>query len=56
MITGIYNRVIMLKGGEIIADGSQKKVLNSKNLKRLYGIDVEVIDRSGFWIINRISK
>ncbi len=56
MITSIYDRVIMLKGGEIIADGKQNKVINSKNLNKLYGIDVDVNKNNGFWIINRLSK
>ena len=56
MITSIYDRVIMLKGGEIIADGNQKKVINSQNLNKLYGINVEVIQNDGFWIINRLTK
>ena len=56
MITSIYDRVIMLKGGEIIADGDQNKIINSENLKKLYGIDVEVISNNGFWVIKRVSK
>jgi len=55
-ITKIYDRVIMLKDGKIIADGDQNKVINSKNLNKLYGIDVEVIENNGFWIMNRLSK
>ena len=56
MITVIYDRVLMLKGGEIIADGYQNKIINSENLNKLYGIDVEVIENNGFWTINRLSK
>jgi len=56
MITKIYDRVIMLKEGVVIADGNQKKIINSKNLNKLYGIDVEVIENNGFWIIKRLSK
>jgi len=56
MITKIYDRVIMLKDGEIIADGHQNKVINNENLKMLYGIDVEVIKKNGLWNINRLSK
>ena len=52
-ITKIYNRVIMLKDGKIIADGHQNKVINSENLKKLYGIDVEVTKNNGIWNINR---
>ena len=56
MITRIYDRVLMLKDGKIIADGHQNKVINSKNLNKLYGIDVEVAKNNGLWKINRLSK
>ena len=55
-ITTIYDRVIMLKNGEIIANGNQNKVINSENLSKLYGIEVEVIKNNGYWTINKISK
>ena len=56
MITRIYDRVLMLKDGKIIADGHQNNVINSENLNKLYGIDVEVIKYNGLWKINRLSK
>ena len=56
MITKIYDRVIMLKEGNIIADGHQNKVINSENLNKLYGIEVEVTKNNGYWFINRLSK
>ncbi|MCR8540137.1 MAG: ABC transporter ATP-binding protein [Prochlorococcus marinus CUG1439] len=56
MITDIYDRVIMIKKGELIADGNQKKVINSSNLKKLYGIDAEVIKKNGLWFLNRLFK
>ena len=46
----------MLKDGKIIADGNQNKVINSENLNKLYGIQVEVTKNNGFWNINKISK
>lgn len=55
-ITKIYDRVIMLKDGKIIADGKQNKVINSENLNMLFGINVEVIKNNGLWNINRRSK
>jgi len=55
-ITKIYDRVIMLKDGKIIADGDQNKVINSENLNKLYGIQVEVTKNNGLWNINRLSK
>jgi iron complex transport system ATP-binding protein len=55
-ITKIYDRVIMLKEGKIIADGDQNKVINSENLNKLFGIQVEVTNNNGVWNINRLSK
>ncbi len=56
MITRIYDRVIMLKDGKIIADGHQNKVINSEKINTLYGINVEVTKNNGLWEINRLSK
>jgi len=55
-ITKIYDRVIMLKDGKIIADGDQNKIITSENINRLYGIKVEVNKNNGLWNINRLSK
>jgi len=55
-ITKIYDRVLMLKDGEIIADGDQNKVINSENLNKLYDIQVEVTNIYGLWNIKRLSK
>ena len=55
-ITNIYDRVIMLKDGTIIADGDQNKVMNSENFNKLFGIQVEVTNNNGLWNINRLSK
>ena len=55
-ITNIYDRVIMLKDGKIIADVDQNKVINSENLNNLYGIQVEVTNNNGLWNLNRLTK
>ena len=55
-ITKIYDRVIMLKDGKIIADGDQNKVINSENLNKLFGIQVEVTNNNGIWNIKRLIK
>jgi len=55
-ITKIYDRVIMLKNGKIIADGDQNKVINSENLNKLYSIQLEVTNNNGLWNINRLTK
>jgi iron complex transport system ATP-binding protein len=56
MITRIFDRVLMLKDGKIIADGHQNKVINGENLNKLYDIDVEVAQNNGLWNIKRLSK
>ncbi len=56
MITEIYDRVLMLKDGKIIADGHQNMVINSENLNRLYDIQVEVKKDNGLWNLERLSK
>ena len=56
MITRIYDRIIILKDGKIIADGHQNNVINNENLNKLYGIDVELTKNNGLWNINRFSK
>ncbi len=55
-ITKIYDRVIMLKDGKIIADGDQNKVINSENINKLYDIQVKVTKNKGLWNIKRLSK
>ena len=55
-ITKIYDRVILIKDGKIIADGNQNKVITSDNLNKLYGIKVKVNKNNGLWNINRLSK
>ena len=56
MITEIYERIIMLKQGEIIADGSQSQVLNSENINKLFDINIEIIKNRGRWEVFRKSK
>ena len=56
MITSVFDRIIMLKDGVIIAQGDQNKVINNENLNKLYGINVEVTKKNGFWTINRLTK
>lgn len=41
-IPSCVNRVIMIKDGEMIADGEKTSVLNDANLSRLYDADIEV--------------
>ena len=55
IITEIYNRIIMLKDRNIIEDGNPKEVLNSKNINKLFDIDIEIIKYRGNWNIYQKS-
>jgi len=41
------HQVIMLQGGEIIADGEPDRVLTEANLGRLYSFDVRILNSDG---------
>lgn len=56
MITEIYDRILMLKDGSLIADGSQDEVINSVNINKLFDINVKVSREDNRWNIRRISK
>tara|TARA_A100001035_G_scaffold279810_1_gene282446 strand:+ start:2654 stop:3451 length:798 start_codon:yes stop_codon:yes gene_type:complete len=53
MITNIYDRILMLKNGTIIADGSQMEVINSSNINKLFNINSKVKGNKGNWVISR---
>ena len=56
LITEIYNRVIMLKERMIIADGTQSETITSKNINKLYEINIDVTEHKGSWHIYRKPK
>ena len=56
MITNIYDRVILLKDRSIIADGCQRDILNSKNINKLFDINIELIEYKGKWNIYQKSN
>ena len=43
------NRVILIKEGKILKDGSPKKLLNSKILSDLYNVSIKVKEQEGYW-------
>ena len=55
MITKIYNRILMIKNRSIISDGSQNEVLNSRNINKLFDINIDLIENKGLWNICRKS-
>ena len=46
----------MLKDRIIIADGTQIETINSKNLSKLFDINIDVIKHKGNWHIYRKTK
>ncbi|MEA1973533.1 MAG: ABC transporter ATP-binding protein [Candidatus Cloacimonadota bacterium] len=43
LVSEYCSRVIMLKDGKLVADGAPKKVINSENFKKLYGMNLQII-------------
>src|SRR5664280_2115521 len=43
------SRVVLLKRGRVFRDGAKREILNRENLSELYEIDVEPIERDGFY-------
>jgi iron complex transport system ATP-binding protein len=43
------SRVILLKGGRIIADGRKEDVLTEKNLRDLFGVKITLVRKDGFY-------
>lgn len=43
--------VLLLKDGEIFRHGKKSEVLNSENLKELYGIDLRLIEKDNYYSI-----
>jgi iron complex transport system ATP-binding protein len=41
-------RVILMRGGRIVADGAKEKLLTADVLSELFGVRVEVTERDGF--------
>ena len=45
------DRVILLRGGRIFADGSKAELLTSERLTQLFGLPVELIERNGYYTL-----
>jgi iron complex transport system ATP-binding protein len=44
-------RVVLMSNGRIIADGRKDEVLQAGNLRKLFGLDVELVHRDGYYHI-----
>jgi iron complex transport system ATP-binding protein len=43
------DRVIMMRAGQVVSDGPKQRMLTSDSLKALFGVDVELAERAGYF-------
>jgi iron complex transport system ATP-binding protein len=43
------DRVILMRAGEIVGDGPKQKLLTAASLKDLFGVEVELARRGGYY-------
>ncbi len=43
------DRVVMMKGGRIVADGPKLELLQAEKLEELFGVELELTERHGYW-------
>ena len=43
------DRIVMMKAGRIVADGSKEDLLTSSRLGELFGREITLIERNGYW-------
>jgi iron complex transport system ATP-binding protein len=43
------DRVILMRDGQVVADGSKAELLTPRSLKELFGVDVELAQRDGYY-------
>ncbi|MDQ2773412.1 MAG: ATP-binding cassette domain-containing protein [Acidobacteriota bacterium] len=43
------NRVVLLRAGQVVADGAKAEILTSERLSAMFDVPVEVIQRDGFY-------
>jgi iron complex transport system ATP-binding protein len=43
------DRVVMMKGGRIFADGPKMELLEAGKLEELFGVELELTERHGYW-------
>ena len=54
IITKDYSRLIFLKDREIIRDGKPSELMNSKNINKLFDINIKLIENSNSWDVYRV--
>ena len=53
IITKDYSRLIFLKDRKIIRDGKPSELMNSKNINKLFDINIKLIENSNSWDVYR---
>ncbi len=43
------DRVVMMRAGRIFADGSKKELLQAARLEELFGVELVLTERNGYW-------
>ncbi len=43
------DRVVMMSAGRIVADGPKRELLTAPRLRELFGIELELTERNGYW-------
>ena len=43
------DRVVMMSAGRIVADGPKRELLHAARLRQLFGVDLELTERHGYW-------
>jgi iron complex transport system ATP-binding protein len=43
------DRVVMMRNGRIFADGPKTELLRAEKLEELFGVDLELTERNGYW-------
>ncbi len=43
------NRIVMMREGRIVADGEKSKLLTEAQLQRLFGREIALTERGGYW-------
>jgi len=42
-------RIVMMNAGRIVADGSKEELLTAPQLGRLFGREIALVERDGYW-------
>ena len=43
------DRVVMMRGGRIVADGRKQELLQAARLEELFGVEIDLTERHGYW-------